>query len=161
MTTTAVHYPNPGIQHTRCVLALTAIQACLEVFRPAADCGTALKQQLDKISRWIAACARQTRKKTLSAGARRDLDKKFRVLEGYMITEDMDDETRFRRWAALIWAALTFVEDVCNTCPVYTRGRGNEHWRYLRQTVNTLAEGLRRLEPGMDEEGTAIYEEAA
>ena len=44
--TYAPTYPNPGIQHTRCVLALTATQACLEVFRPAADCGTALKQQL-------------------------------------------------------------------------------------------------------------------
>ncbi|MGE9985406.1 hypothetical protein [Desulfovibrio sp. SGI.169] len=155
------HYPTPGVQHTRCVLALTAVQACLEVFRPAADCGTALKRQLGKISRWIEACARQTRSKKLSAGAKRDLDKRFRVLQGYMITEDMPDETRFRRWAALIWAALTFVEDACNTCPVYTRGRGKEHWRYLRQTVNTLAEKLRELEPGMDEDGTAIYEEAA
>lgn len=161
MTTSTVSYPNPGIQHTRCVLALTAVQACLEVFRPAADCGTALRRQLDKIGRWIAACAQQTRKKPLSAGAKRDLDNKFRVLEGYMITEDMDDGTRFRRWAALIWAALTFVEDACNTCPVYTRGHGNEHWRYLRQTVNTLAERLRELESGIDEEGTAIYEEAA
>ena len=151
-------YPNPGVQHTRCVLALTATQACLEVFRPAADCGTALKRQLDKISRWVAACAQQTRKKPLSAGAKRDLDKRFRALEEYMITEDMDDETRFRRWAALIWAALTFVEDACNTCPVYARA---PQWRYLRQTVNTLAEKLRELEPGMDEEGTAIYEEAA
>ena len=105
--TYAPTYPNPGVQHTRAVLALTATQACLEE---------------------------------------------------YMITEDMDDETRFRRWAALVWAALTFVEDVCNTCPVYARC---PQWRYLRQTVNTLAEGLRKLEPGMDEEGTRIYEEAA
>lgn len=155
------HYPNPGIQHTRCVLALTAVQACLEVFHPAADCDTALKRQLAEISRWIEACAQQTRCKKLSAGAKRDLDKRFRVLQRYMITEDMPDETRFRRWAALIWAALTFVEDACNTCPIYTRGGGNEHWRYLRQTVNTLAEGLRTLEPGMDEDGTSIYMEAA
>lgn len=62
------------------------------------------------------------------------------------------------RWAALIWAALTFVEDACNTCPVYAR---RPEWRYLCQTVNTLAERLRELEPRMDEEGTAIYEEAA
>lgn len=54
--------------------------------------------------------------------------------------------------------ALTFVEDACNTCPVYAR---RPEWRYLRQTVNTLAERLRELEPRMDEEGTAIYEEAA
>ena len=155
------HYPNPGIQHTRCVLALTAVQACLEVLHPAADCDTALKRQLAEISRWIEACAQQTRCKKLSAGAKRDLDKRFRVLQRYMITEDMPDETRFRRWAALIWAALTFVEDACNTCPIYTRGGGNEHWRYLRQTVNTLAEGLRTLEPGMDEDGTSIYMEAA
>ncbi|GKI13412.1 hypothetical protein [uncultured Desulfovibrio sp.] len=158
MNTPAIPYPNPGVQHTRCVLALTAVQACLEVFRPAADCGSALKRQLDKISRWVLACAQQTRAKKLSAGAKRDLDKRFRVLQGYMITEDMPDETRFRRWAALIWAALTFIEDACNTCPVYAHA---PQWRYLRQTVNTLAEKLRELEPGMDEDGTAIYEEAA
>lgn len=156
--TYAPTYPNPGIQHTRCVLALTATQACLEVFRPAAGCGTALKRQLDKISRWVEACAQQTRAKKLSAGARRDIGRSFKILGRYMITEDMPDETRFRRWAALIWAALTYVEDACNTCPIYARC---PEWRYLRQTVNTLAERLRELEPGMDEEGTAIYEEAA
>lgn len=156
--TYAPTYPNPGIQHTRCVLALTATQACLEVFRPAAGCGTALKRQLDKISRWVEACAQQTRSKKLSAGAMRDIGRSFKILGRYMITEDMPDETRFRRWAALIWAALTFVEDACNTCPVYAR---RPEWRYLCQTVNTLAERLRELEPGMDEEGTAIYEEAA
>ena len=156
--TCTLTYPNPGIQHTRCVLALTATQACLEVFRPAAGCGTALKRQLDKISRWVEACAQQTRAKKLSAGATRDLGRSFKILGRYMITEDMPDETRFRRWAALIWAALTFVEDACNTCPVYAHA---PQWRYLRQTVNTLAEWLLHLEPGMDEEGTAIYEEAA
>lgn len=61
-----IPYPFPGIRHGRCVLALTATQACLEVFRPAADCGTALKQQLDKIGRRVEACAQQTRKKLLS-----------------------------------------------------------------------------------------------
>lgn len=152
--------PNPGTQHTRAVLALTTTQACLEVFRPAADCGTSLKRQLDKMHRWVETCAEQTRKKNLSAGAKRDIGRSFEILGRYMITEDMDDETRFRRWAALIWAALTFIEDACNTCPVYTRGRANEHWRYLRQTVNTLAEHLRALEPGIDEDGTTIYEEA-
>ena len=157
----AIPYPDPGVQHTRCVLALTSIQACLEVFRPAADCGTPLERQLDKISRWINACAQQTRSKKLSAGAKRDIGRSFDILERYMITEGMPDEARFRRWAALIWAALTFIEDACNTCPVYTRGRGKEHWRYLRQTVNTLAERLRELEPGMDEDGTTIYEAAA
>lgn len=96
--TYAPTYPNPGIQHTRCVLALTATQACLEVFRPAADCGTALKRQLDKISRWVEACAQQTRKKPLSAGATRDIGRSFKILGRYMITEDMPDETRFRRW---------------------------------------------------------------
>ena len=119
--TYAPTYPNPGIQHTRCVLALTATQACLEVFRPAAGCGTALKRQLDKISRWVEACAQQTRVKKLSAGATRDIGRRVEILGRYLITEDMPDETRFRRWAALIWAALTFVEDACNTCPVYAR----------------------------------------
>ena len=158
MNTPAIPYPNAGVQHTRCVLALTAIQACLEVFRPAADCGTALKRQLDKISRWVEACAQQTRSKKLSAGAKRDIGQRFDILGRYMITKDMPDETRFRRWAALIWAALTFIEDACNTCPIYAHA---PQWRYLRQTVNTLAEKLRELEPGMDEDGTAIYEEAA
>lgn len=151
-------YPNTGIQHARCVLALTTIQVCLDVFWPAADCGTVLKRHMDKIQRWVDACAQHTRKKTLSAGARRDIDRSFEILGRYMTTEDMDNETRFHRWAALIWTTLTFVEDACNTCPAYAH---TPQWRYLRQTVNTLAEKLRALEPGIDEDGTAIYEEAA
>ena len=49
MNTPAIPYPNPGVQHTRCVLALTAVQACLEVFRPAADCPADTRQ---KAGRW-------------------------------------------------------------------------------------------------------------
>lgn len=100
MNTPAIPYPNPGIQHTRCVLALTATQACLEVFRPAAGCGTALKRQLDKISRWVEACAQQTRSKKLSAGARRDIGQRFEILGRYMITEDMPDGQHAGRTAS-------------------------------------------------------------
>lgn len=53
MPTTAALRPDPGIQRTRCVLALTAIQACLEVLRSAADCGTALKRHMNKIRRGV------------------------------------------------------------------------------------------------------------
>lgn len=158
MNAPVIPYPSSGIQHTRCVLALTAVQACLEVFRPAADCGTALKHQLDKIARWVAACAQQTRKKSLSAGAKRDIDRKFETLGSYMNTDNLTDEMRFRRWAALIWAALTFIEDACNTCPVYAR---TPQWRYLRLTVQTLADRLRILDPVMDVDGTTIYEATA
>lgn len=116
-----IPYPSPGIRHSRCVLALTATQACLDVFRPAADCGAALKQQLDKIGRRDEACAQQTRKKSLSAGDKRDTGRKFEILGRYMTSEDMTDEIRFRRRAALIRAALTFIEDACNACPVCAR----------------------------------------
>ena len=56
----------------------------------------------------------------LSAGAKRDLDNFFSALARFFITDDMDDETRFHRWSALIWTALIFIEDACNTCPEYT-----------------------------------------
>ncbi len=154
--TPAIPYPNPGIQHTRCVLALTIIKSCLDVFRPAAEGNRALAAHIDKIHRWIEECSVVTRQKKLSAGAKRDLDNFFSALASFFITEEMDDETRFHRWAALIWTALIFIEDACNTCPEYTAHQ--KCWRYLRQTVTTLAEKLLQIEAAVDEDGTAMYE---
>ncbi len=80
----------------------------------------------------------------------------FSALASFFITEEMDDETRFHRWAALIWTALIFIEDACNTCPEYTARQ--KSWRYLRQAVTTLAEKLLQIEAAVDEDGTAMYE---
>lgn len=156
IATPAIPYPNPGIQHTRCVLALTTIKSCLDVFSPAAEGNRALAAHIEKINRWIEECSVATRRKKLSAGAKRDLDNFFSSLDSFFITEEMDDETRFHRWAALIWTALIFIEDACNTCPEYTARQNS--WRYLRQTVTTLAEKLLQIEAAVDEDGTAMYE---
>lgn len=156
MITPAIPYPHPAIQHTRCLLALTVIKSCLDVFSPAAEGNRALAAHIEKIQRWIEECSVPIRQKKLSAGAKRDLDRSFSALAEQMITEDMDAATRFHRWAALVWTGIIFIEDACNTCPNYTAHQ--EHWRYLRQTVTTLAEKLLQIEPQVDEDGMIIYE---
>lgn len=153
-------YPPHGHQHTLCVLALTLVQTvCFELFHMDKQCSTKLQQHMARIKRWHEECVKQTRTKALSAGAKRAIDRSFTVLAAYLMTPDMDGDTRFRRWAELMETAAIFLADACNTCPIYTKGQ--RHWRYLRQTVQTLADHLQKFEPGAKEAGFSIYMEAA
>lgn len=155
----ASHYPISGIQHTRAVIALTAIQACLEMFKPQdkSSLGTHLKSVQANIDK----CREQTIKRRLSQGAKRDLSRAFDVLGEYVTNENMDKNESFTRWSALVWTALTFIEDVNNTCPIYASGANARAWRDLQKEVDALADRLCDLEHGIDEQGTYIYERAA
>ena len=153
------HYPNPGVQHTRAVVALTVTTMCLELFQPAA--GSAMEKHMAKIRRWTDTCAEKTKGKRLSAGAKRDLERCCAKLTPHIVTAETPEDAKFRMWTALVWAAWIFVLDVRNTCPVYSARREGQCWRYLLRVLETLAERVRKIEPGVDEVGTAIYEEAA
>lgn len=152
-----VHPPITAVQHTRCLLALTAITAFIDQLKPTTHT-TSLDSHIHKITRWRDACKPSVKIKTLSAGARRDLDAAFTALAEQTITHGLDGEALFQRWAASIWTALTLLEDCKNTCPAYFKGRG---WRYLLQTLNTLAMGMYKLEPEIAETGTKLYERVA
>lgn len=152
-------YPIPAIQHTRCVLALSGVGVFLELFT--GEAGAPITRQLAKIARWQREAGNSTRKRRISAGARRDLDRAFDILAAASPGKGMAPDELFRKWAALVHAALTFVEDARNTCPDFTTGEHGRAWRYLQTTINTLVLRLVELEAGIDEQGTALYEKAA
>jgi len=151
-------YPIQAVQHTRCILALTVARTVVDLFKPDEKCGKQLLSQMDKIDRWIGECSLRIQGRKLSAGARRDLDRSFTALEPYFEFDNLDDEALFKRWAALVWTALFFVWDVRHTCPDY---RKPACWRFLDQTLTTLAEHLNTLTPDSDVVGSIIYEAAA
>lgn len=149
-------FPTIAVQHRRCLLAVTVARAVTSMIQPGP--GRSLTQRIKRIERWIEESSGQLRARKLSAGAKRDLDNSFSALAAHIPVGEQTDDERFFRWAALVWAALTLVEDVHHTCPAF---RGAACWRYLRRTLNTLAENLREMEPDIAEAGTRIYEEAA
>lgn len=152
------HYPNPGVQHTRAVVALTVVTMCLELFTPTPK--SAMEKHMAKLRQWVNACFEQTTKKRLSAGAKRDLERCCDKLAPHVSTATMSDDARFCAWASLIWAAWLFTLDVKNTCPLYSDGRDGQRWRWLLHWLESLAVGLCQIEPRVDEQGTAIYEDA-
>lgn len=153
-------YPNTGIQHTRAVVALTALTACIERFRP--DPESDIAKHMRIITRCVDKCAAKTKKKKLSAGAKRDLGNCFDVLAQYADTSQApNDGTRFKQWAGLFWCALTFIEDVLASCPAYRDGAEGRKWQELHEATEAVTDALCQLEPGIDEYGTMIYECAA
>lgn len=148
-------YPSPAVQHTRCILALTVTRTVVDLFKPGPECGKKLLTQMDKIDRWIKECSAQIQGRKLSAGAKRDLDRSFTALGPHFEFHALDDEALFRRWSALVWTALFLVWDVRHTCPEY---RKPACWRFLDQTMTTLAEHLNHETPDSDAEGSTIYE---
>lgn len=84
-TNPVIPYPHEAIQHTRCVLALSMITVALSLLKPEmlvllGDLG----RQVEKVNRWIDRCADDTQKRRLSAGAKRDLDRRFHILAGHV-----------------------------------------------------------------------------
>lgn len=151
------HYPNSGIQHTRAVVALTVCQAFMDIYH--APPKTPIATHMRKIATSIESCSIKTKKRKLSAGARRAMDWGCESLAPYI--EDsplLTDGERFRRWAALVWCGLTFIDDVLATCPDYRTKEELPRWRTLRKKVETLCDALALLEPGFDEAGTMLYE---
>lgn len=152
-------YPNTGIQHTRAVIALAVVTVFLERF--VTDDGTELAEHMKIIGKYADDCAVKTRKKALSGGAKRDISNAAEVLAPYFSTKITDPQDRFRQWCAIVWCAMTFIEDVIATCPVYCSGAEGGKWQRLHAAVEALGDALVQLEPGIDEYGTMIYERGA
>ena len=127
-------------QHTRAVLALTTLTGPLEVLEPAVMPGSKFAQQMQKVMRWRDECAKLTKTKRLSAGAKRDLDAVC--------------TNRLRQWAALAWVGIIYVSGVKCTCPDYGK---SQQWVYLDMTAWTLGQMLMQMVPGCDVDGTALY----
>lgn len=159
-----------AMQHTRAVIALTSMQMVIEVFPAFQNVPNEkkIKAQLARIQRWIDACKIQTVKRRLSSGAKRDIERCFAMLGEFSDYLHMADDECYPRWLALVWTSLIFIEDVRCICPFYFHGEQKTAWRYFLQTVNTLAEMLRKDFPFdnlgqtiMDLQGTHIYVLAA
>ena len=155
-----IPYPHEAIQHTRCVLALSMITVALSLLKPEmlAQLGD-LGRQVEKVNRWIERCSDDVQRR-LSAGAKRDLDRRFHILAGHVgdIQAAAGDASRWTQWGAGMWAGLTFLEDCRNTCPAYFRGL---HWHNLLKTLTTLCNALEKVDPRIAEIGTRVYERAA
>ena len=156
-----IPYPHEAIQHTRCVLALSMITMALSLLKPEmlAQLGD-LGRQVEKVDRWIDRCADDAQKRRLSAGAKRDLDRRFHILAEHVDSAlaETDDAKKWSLWASGVWAGLTFLEDARNTCPAYFRGL---HWHNLLKTLTTLCNALEKVDPRIAEIGTQVYERAA
>lgn len=146
--------PIPGIQHTKTVLALTAIEAAVEQMLPfITDKKT--RDQIAKVRKWVDQCSSATKVKRLSSGAKRDLESACSVLAPYIEdTAAMTDDSRSKRWAELFFVGIILSYDVQATCPLYGKSR---EWGYLDTTSETLGRMLLARHPGCDEAGTAIY----
>ena len=90
-------------QHTKAVLALTTLTGPLEVLEPAIVPGSKFALQMQKVMRWRDECAKLTKTKRLSAGAKRELDAVCTNLAPYMQTEHMNHDARLRQWARTGW----------------------------------------------------------
>ena len=146
--------PIPGIQHTKTVLALTAIEAAVEQMLPLiTDKKTAA--QIAKVRKWVDQCSAATKVKRLSSGAKRDLESACSVLAPYIEdTAAMTDAASRRRWAELFFVGIILSNDVQAVCPLYGKSR---EWGYLDTTAETLGRMLLARHPGCDEAGTTIY----
>lgn len=159
MKYSASHYPNSGIQHTRAVFALSMVTMFHGMYQ--AKENTDIEEHMKKINAAVASCAELTKKKKLSQGAIRALDSATEALSPYLSVADLSKKKSYARWSAFVWCALTFIEDVLNTCPQYIIGGYKKRWQELRGLVDELANSLYKLAPKLDEEGTMFYEMAA
>ena len=146
--------PIPGIQHTKTVLALTAIEAAIEQMLPLiTDKKTC--DQIAKVRKWVDLCSAATKVKRLSSGAKRDLESACTVLAPYIEdTAAMTDTDSRRHWAELFFVGIILSNDVQAICPLYGKSR---EWGYLDTTADTLGRMLLTRHPGCDEAGTTIY----
>lgn len=143
------------IQHTRAALALTAVIGVIQKFSPPPE----LKGLIAAIHSSINGCAKVTRKKRLSQGARRDLAAACDLLAPWLEDyKDLHPDVCFFRFATVCYCALTLVEDVCNICPAICAGPNGASWQALRNNLADLCAGLLEMEQGIDISGSDLYE---
>lgn len=133
--------PIPGMQLTVSVMALSTTRILLESF--AADAGTPLDRQLKKIGRWMGECEAQTKIETISRGGLRALERAWTAFQAWLKAQGKSDDWN---WVCLAWVSLLWVWDARKGCPIYGSGPKKMAWRYLDQTLHTLARAI--TEPG-------------
>ena len=101
-TTPIIPYPHEAIQHTRCVLALPMITVALSLLKPEmlSSLGD-LGKQVEKVNRWIERCSDDVQRR-LSAGAKRDLGRKFHILAEHVDSAlaETDEGAKWEKWAS-------------------------------------------------------------
>lgn len=144
------------LQHTKAVMAMSAITPTLEVLAPSAAPGSRFEQQMGKVLRWRCVCSKMLNAKKISVPAARELNAKNVRLFSHMKTSHLSPEERAKRWADLFWVGAILTADVRNTCPDFGKSRP---WGYLDTTAWTLGRMLMKMVTGCDERGTALYTE--
>lgn len=145
-------------QHkTKALWALTLIGALLEVFGDVAASKGETGFMFQRVQRRHKVCQEFVKAKNgrISAGARRDLDARFKICGPFMETEGMTKEQNAERFAALWWTALSELisanvvcrNDICK----------GQAWAYLEEAVSDVANQiLLPMFPSSDEAGTRI-----
>lgn len=142
----------PPQQHTFCHKALIAIHAALDQYEPGA--GTGLDKHIAKIRRWLDMCEADVRNKRLSAGAKRDIDAWLDDISRCALCFGLQGDELFNRWCASIVCAELFIFNCGNTCKEWFKGK---HWRFLAQTMDTLARRVVETQPGALQLGDDMF----
>lgn len=151
--------PEEALQHTQAVTALSILMLSLDLYK---GIGGDDEKWLAEIRRNAKACSTLTKKKRLSAGAKRAITNCQIILDEHInAMQGMRGKQLMKYWAALIWASYVFVEGVFAACPIYTQGIEEKKWRKLRDSIEELAYGFRANMPEVDDFGTYIYEKCA
>lgn len=140
-----------ALQHTQSVLALSIVAMNIEYF----SYPEKLNDKIQQIKRWQEASANKTKKRALSQGAKRDLEK---VATLFCKTLESESKNLNRCMGIGWWCAWALLVDAKAVCPNYTQGK---EWKYLLQTVETLC--FRLLEdfdmPEIEIKGSELYEQ--
>ena len=149
--------PIAAIQHSRCLLALTVIRACINgIDREVVS--HELREHLNSIDTLLDACSKDIRNRKISAGARRDLDHAFVILAEKSDFFKKTGDDLFYAWGCAMWCAMSLHDDCMATCPAYYRGKP---WMRLNQALEELCLALEVINPKIGEDGFKIYEKVA
>lgn len=147
--------PIAAIQHSRSVLALTALRAFadeIDIEKTSPGLSAHIKKILDLLD----VCAKDLQNRKLSAGARRDLDKSFRVLaESGCIGTHSNSDDIFYFWGVGMWCAMTLLDDCESTCPAYFN---TKTWKKLSNAVEELCVALEKIDDRIGVDGFKLYE---
>lgn len=147
--------PIAAIQHSRCLLALTAIRVCIdEIDRDAVS--DPFREQLARIETLLDRCSKDIRDRELSAGARRDLNRAFTTFAAKSGIFGKSGDDLFYAWGCSMWCAMSLHDDCMATCPAYYRG---SHWHKLNLAMEELCISMDRQDARIGTDGFKLYEE--
>lgn len=144
-----------AVQVAHCQMALTIFWQAMSWFTPEVFGGYPEAQaQLAKIENWKGCVALQLiqyPKTVVSKLAIKKAQKRFAAFE---VMDGLSPEAKSKRKVALLWCALTLLNDCRVCCPTLARTRA---WYQLTRTTDTFARALLKVFPGADEAGDAQY----